>query len=54
MSNKNKTRTLSVTEYAQTKGITTQAVRWQCMNNKLPDGVRCQKVGAAWIITIKE
>lgn len=48
------TKQFSVSEYAESKNLTTQAVRWQAKNNKLPTGVTAKKVGSAWIITTSE
>lgn len=42
---------LSVTQYASKVNKTRQAILWQIKNNKLPDGVKAEKVGNSWVIS---
>lgn len=44
---------LSVSQYAANIRLTRQAVLWQIKNNKLPKGVKAEKLGNVWIIKTK-
>ena len=44
---------LSVTEYADSVGLTRQAVLWQIKWNKLPRNVTATKIGRTWMLTVE-
>ena len=45
---------LSVTQYADSKGISRQAVLERIENNNLPRGVKAEKVGNAWVLSMSQ
>lgn len=45
---------LSVTEYAYKMGLTRQAILAQIEEKRLPKNVSAKKVGATWVLKIKE
>lgn len=47
-------RQVSLPVYAEERGLTEQAVRWQCKEGKLPQGHSAKKIGRAWVITVPQ
>ena len=51
--NKLQMKTLSVTEYAKSLGVTRQAVLLQIKEKRLAKGVTCKKIGNTYSLSVR-